>query len=194
MSTADHTPEPLALPRLRSRSWVAWMLISVAGVLSVTVWAWSAHPDERIYVLFIPVLLLVMALGATRSSRLEPASGNAPAALVHRWLGIWDRRVRLDEGSTVDLVGAGATVSLVAKSAGVTASTDLLVMSEYVTDCRSPELLRRIADALTESPVKGGRRVAGVLRAQAAHLAAGGGLDDSPLAARRGRTFFGLRF
>jgi len=44
-------------------------------------------PADRVYLWFMPVLLLVIALGASRSSRLERPGAGAPAALVHRWLG-----------------------------------------------------------------------------------------------------------
>jgi len=169
-------PERVAVPRLTSRSGLAWMAGTVVLVLGVMAWVALTQPGNRWAVAVGAVLLgLATVWVLTRRIWLEPATG----AVVRTSL--WARRrVELGSARSVRLVDSRGGTLLLAVTDERTLYLPLLAHTDYVHRCQRPPLLRRLAEQI-DTFAPDARAVATQLRGQADFLQAGGPLEQSPL-------------
>lgn len=183
----------LVLRPMRSRSLWAAIWFVVLALPAVDAWVWVTDPANRPWtVLTLPAVYLALV---AMTMRVELTTD--PAALTWRSpLAWWRSTAPLNSRTTVQLRGAGSTVSLHAHADGrrVGVSVDVLAATEYVQRSREPDELEALAEAVRSSGARGGHEVARQLRAQAAHVRAGGDVASSPLATYLGRTLLGLRY
>ncbi|MFC5997121.1 hypothetical protein ACFP6A_00035 [Quadrisphaera sp. GCM10027208] len=181
----------LVLRPLRSRSlWLTLWLLAVA-MLAIEAWVWATDPDNRPWAPLILPFMYVLGVGMTMRVELTT---DPPALTWRSPLAFWRSTAPLGPRTTVQLRGAGSTVSVHARADGrrFGVSVDVLAATEYVRRSRDPEELEALAKAVRGA--RGGHEVARQLRAQAAHVRAGGDVQSSPLAKHLGRTLLGLRY
>jgi hypothetical protein len=177
--------ERVAVPPLTSRSALAWAV----GTLVVLVVAMAAlavvQPSYAVPAVVVAVLAVLAAVVvSTRRLWLEPARGR----FVVQRLGVLRRSADLRDARTVALVDnrGGGLALTVTPTSGRSVLVPVLLLSDYVQASQPPPLLRLLADQV-ETHVVGGSDVPEALRAQAAHLDAGGTAADSPFAALTSR-------
>lgn len=185
------TQAALTMPPMRSRSlWVAIWSVFV-GLPVIGGWVWLTDPANRPW---IPLLLPFAYLFLVGMTMRVELSTDPPALTWRSPLAFWRSTAPLGPRATVQLRGAGSTVSVHARPDGrrFGVSVDVLAATEYVRRSRDPEELEALAEAVRGA--RGGHEVARQLRAQAAHVRAGGDVESSPLAKHLGRTLLGLRY
>lgn len=189
------TTPGLRVPRLGGRSAWVWFLgtlvvsLSVAGVL-------VAQDPDRLLPAAIGVAVVLAGAALVLSDRtwVDPEAGS----ITWRRFGV-RRTVMLRDADTVNVGGAGPSVLLTVRARRHGGHVLLLMLGDYVGRSQGVEILTALADALERhTPERLHRSAVDQLRAQARHVAAGGGPEASPLARlarpwllRRGRAVGG---
>jgi hypothetical protein len=179
--------ERVPIPRLTSRSALAWAvgtLVVLVVVMAVLALVQSSYAVPAVVVAVLAVLVAV-AVG-TRRLWLEPVSGR----FVVQRLGVLRRAAELRDARSVALVDnrAGGLNLTVTPASGRAVLVPVLLLSDQVQASQPAPLLRLLADQVETHRTggageQGDTDVPAALRAQAAHLEAGGSAVDSPLAA-----------
>lgn len=187
------TQAALTMRPMRSRSlWAAlWFVVLALPVIAA--WVWITDPGNLPWTLLLVPFGYLALVGMTMRVELTT---DPPALTWRSPLAFWRSIAPLDCRTAVQLRGAGSTVSLHARADGrrFGVAVDVLAATEYVQRSRDPEQLETLAEAVRSSGARGGHEVARQLRAQAAHVRAGGDVASSPLAKYLGRTLLGLRY
>lgn len=172
----------VTLPRLTSVGAVALLVGTGVVALAAVVVLFVTQPANRWAAAVVGALLVLAALAIlTHRRRLDPATGRLEAST----LGL-RRCVELGPTTHVSLVTnrAGGLLLRAAPAHGRAVLAQVLVLSDSVERSLEPGTLVVLADTLETHGAAGAAPVAKALRAQAAHLAAGGAPRTSPLAPR----------
>lgn len=168
------------IPRLTSRTALRWQMATGVAVVGVVGWLGVTQPENLPFGLAL--LLALTVLAGTLVSIRAHADPEAGTVARTRW---WSRRreVRLREAVWVRLVNnRGGGLNLMAKPPhGSAVSVPVLALTQYVERSQDAEVLLMLAD-LVERHAPGPGKVPELLRAQAAHVNAGGEAKTSPLA------------
>jgi len=174
--------DAVRIPGLSTRSSRLWAVgtavvaVAVVGYLAVT------QPENRGYaVAAVASLALFFVVLLWQSTWLDPVAGTVTRVRCR----VWRREVRLAPGTTVVLVpnGGGALLLTVAPARGRGLHLPVVARTDYVEKTQPPALLRLLADTVEQHRAGGARPVAEALRRQADHVAGGGPVATSPLAA-----------
>ncbi len=182
--------ERIPVPLLRSRTLLRWQLFTVALVVGTQIWHFVTYPDQRWYVLLLlPPVAVFATWVATFRIWVEPGTGTV---VMRRFS--HHRRVRLAAARAVRLIGSGdrGVQLMVSEGGGLRRSIflPLLALGMYVERSQDAATLRILADQLDRwAPAHA--ELAQLLRRQAAHEAAGGAPDTSPLAPFVGASVLG---
>ena len=178
--------ERIPVPRLVSRSATMWLsvtaaLVAAAGVL---VWAVLTQPllNQLCGLAAGVVLALLLGLLLGRRTTIDTDRG----VVVRDVAGLLPRRVAWAEAERLRFTqNRAGTVLLEVRAAGDRTSVYLPLVAADLGGDRSqdPAVLRLLADQV-EAWAPQRRTVVDGLRAQADHLASGGGVRESPLARR----------
>ncbi|MFP5336260.1 MAG: hypothetical protein ACLGIV_13210 [Actinomycetes bacterium] len=187
------TQAALTMRPMRSRSLWAAIWFVVLALPAIAAWVWLTDPGNRPWTALLVPFGYLALVGMTMRVELR---SDPPALTWRSPLAFWRSTTPLDSRTAVQLRGAGSTVSLHARADGrrFGVSVDVLAATEYVQRSREPQELEALAAAVSSSGTRGGHDVARRLRAQAAHVRAGGDVRSSPLATYLGRTLLGLRY
>jgi hypothetical protein len=178
--------ERVPIPRLTSRSALAWAVGTLVVLVVVMAVLALVQPSYAVPAVVVAVLAVLVAVAVgTRRLWLEPVSGR----FVVQRLGVLRRAAELRDARSVALVDnrAGGLNLTVTPASGRAVLVPVLLLSDQVQASQPAPLLRLLADQVETHgrSVPGGARadVPAVLRAQAEHLEAGGGAAESPCAA-----------
>ncbi|WP_028051144.1 hypothetical protein [Cellulomonas sp. URHD0024] len=166
---------------MTSRTHLAWSIgtvLATAGAVSFVV---ATQPQNRAYAwLFVPVVL-VLVVTVWVSYSVDPVAG----VVERRRCRVWRRRVTLVPTTGVALVGnrVGGLLLVLRPTGERPVHVPLLALTPHVERAQPAEVLEVLAGALERHGTGGSRPVVLALRAQAAHLEAGGSARSSPLAA-----------
>jgi hypothetical protein len=173
----------LALPALTSPGLRAVLGFCVAAPWVVVAVAWVTAPATRPFAVVAPAFSLFVLVLVWRVRELEGA------VLRERRMGVLTRALDLSTARRVEVRGnrAGAAV-LQVHPAGSRRGLTLVLQAKtaYVDAARPFDQLEALAAAVASAPATGAGRAARLLRAQAAHLRAGGDYRTAPLAALTG--------
>jgi hypothetical protein len=180
--------ERVPVPRLTSRGALVWALATLVALVVVMVVLAVVQPSYAVPAVVVAVLaVLVAVVVATRRLWVEPGAGR----FVVQRLGVLRRSADLAGARSVALVDnrAGGLNLTVTPRSGRAVLVPVLLLSDQVQASQPAPLLRLLADQVETHGTGGAGRtgdadVPAALRAQAAHLEAGGAAVDSPLAAR----------
>lgn len=172
------------IPALTTRSAMRWLCGTGVLVVATIVWGFVTDPQNRPYTLISAAVIVLLACWMPFSLWLDTETG---AVLAIRGRGRIVYRIPLRDGTTVtavpDHLGGRVLLGLRPHGSRFRDFIQVLAMTIYVENSMSPDLLRLLADTLDRHHTHGADEVGPLLRAQAAHLDAGGGPGDSPLAA-----------
>ncbi|MBO1752818.1 hypothetical protein J4G33_13475 [Actinotalea sp. BY-33] len=173
--------ERLVLPRLTTRSALAWGIGTLVVLTAVLAYLGVTDPSTRPWIPWaVGVVALVVVWVVVSRVTLDPGHGSVTWRRLPR-----STRVELAQATTVAITPSGPSALLTLRTGRRGGSLMLVVVSDYVERSQSAEVLLALADALethTSTRVRGS--VPGELRKQAKHLTAGGSVKASPLAAR----------
>lgn len=170
----------IPIPRLPNPGAMRWLAGTCVAVLAVTGYTVLTEPVNLAWVglalalVFSPVLLVV-----TRRLWVDPVAGTVGYTL----LGFWRLQVTLSPELPVAMVDSGTgclQLSLARFPRRI--FVPLLALTVYDQSTQRPEILRLLAEQL-DRRVPDKRELIERLRRQADHVASGGRLDASPLAA-----------
>lgn len=176
-----------------ARAMRSTVLLGVVGLAAHTAWRYLIldPPDLRYAAPFLLIALGLAVLPLVQRRWLEVTP--EATVLVHQRT-FHTSRMDLRTARRVELHGSPGMVRLVVERGGGQvdgrrlrrrrATAGLLVSGRTVERSQPPQVLLALADALDRSRAQHARRTADVLRAQVAHLEAGGDLVTSPLAER----------
>jgi hypothetical protein len=168
------TERVVRIPQLYQARWwlrvIRTVLLLLAAVLVVGI---VDRPEAGLLVL-LPVLVWAVRTVGRRPVRLDPAAGSL--TFPYRWLG--RRRVTLADD--VALLDDGRQSLVLQVGADTRNRVPILRWTGQVRRSQRPDVLDALAAALDRHAPRSAP-VADRLRAQAAFLAAGGRLLDSPL-------------
>jgi hypothetical protein len=160
-----------------------WLAVAAAavGVPAVVVWAFLTQPvGNRVAALAIAALFVGFAVFlVTRRTWLDPDRG----LLVHEVAGVWRRPVAWADASEIGIRSNGGQALLEVRGKGRRTSSYVALVAVDVGGDRSlpPEFLLTLAEEIERwAPHRSA--VIKQLRAQADHMAAGGGVRKSPVA------------
>jgi hypothetical protein len=174
------TSAQIAIPRLTARGarkWYAGTCLVAVVVIGYqvlgdpTLWTWIGLP--------VLALALPLLLAATQRLEVDPHTGTFSS----RNLWFWRRSVTVSADPAVALVdAANGTLLLQLGTFPRRVVIPVLAVHQYDHASQPPAILRLLADQLLRhAPHR--RDLAAVLCQQADHVAGGGPLDRSPLAA-----------
>lgn len=169
------TPLP-GLSTAWSRLWAIGTLVAVWGVVG---WLFLTQPENRPFTVAAPLITVLALCLLWRRKWLEGS------ILVERRLGLFTTRLDLAQAVVVDVIGSGSgTAMLAVRPAGkrLRRFVGLQAHTAYVDTALPPEPLEALARAISGAHATGAAEAARLLRAQAAHLRAGGSTDTAPLA------------
>lgn len=173
---------PLRVPRLTSRSAVAWLVGTVLVLLAVLGYLWVTQPANRWAAAVVLPVVLVAVLAVTGSRQWLD-----PGARTIAWQRFWVLRatVATSEVTGVGLVSNHAGGVLLSLRAGHRRRhLPVLLLSQYVRASQSPEICLAMAELVESTPDPG--TVPDQLRAQARSIEAGAPPERSFLANRAG--------
>ena len=176
------------IPALTTRSAMRWLYGTGVLLVAVLIWGFVTDPQNRLYTLISAAVSVLFACWVLWGQLwLDTETGAVLAIRGRGWIGY---RVPLGDGTTVtavpDHLGGRVLLGLRPHGSRFRDFIQVLAMTIYVENSMSPDLLRLLADTLDRHHTHGADEVGPLLRAQAAHLDAGGGPGDSPLAALLG--------
>jgi hypothetical protein len=160
-----------------------WLSLAAAavGAVAVVVWAVATQPLGNQVAAGLGGALLVgfVLYLMTRRTWIDPDHG----LLVHEVAGVWRRSVRWADATELRVRSAGGQALLQVRGTGHRTSRYVPLVAVDMGGDRSqpPEFLNSLADQVERwAPHRGA--VVRLLRAQAEHVAAGGGVRESPIA------------
>jgi hypothetical protein len=168
---AEHA---VRIPQLYQARWWLRVIRTLLLLLAVVLVVGSVDRPEAGLLLVAPVLIWAVRTVGRRPVRLDTAAGSL--TFPHRWLG--RRRVTLADDVT--LLDDGRQSLVLQVGADACNRVPILRWTGQVRRSQRPEVLDALAAALDRHAPETAP-VADRLRAQAAFLAAGGRLVDSPL-------------
>jgi hypothetical protein len=170
------------LERLTSRSWWLWVLATLVVVLLAMAWIAVTDPENRPWTLVGPLGALFAAYSVKRMAQwLEVDDGDT--VLVQRRL-LRTHRAGMRRARSISLrTNGGGAVQIVVEDDKGKVFAPLLMKSTYVTAAQPPQVLTPLLQAVEANRGRSSAEVAERLRAQIAHLQAGGEVATSPLAA-----------
>jgi hypothetical protein len=181
--TVSHdSGDRLKIPAVTSKSAIVWCVGTLIVAMGVLAYLSVTQPENRwtLWVI-LPLVTLFVLFVATRRCWIETETGTVV------WQRFWFSRtyLRLGEARTVEFVSVpNGSLSLGLRAPGVRMRRHLpvIVRTVYVDKSQAPEVLTALADQIQHwVPGQVHGRVPKELRAQAKHIASGGGLRDSPL-------------
>lgn len=178
------TGDQIPIPRLLSRSPSMWLsgIAGIVGVVGVVVWGLLTQTGTNrvmaaLLAVLVPVLLVAVVWNRTW---VDTRDGTVSRNIA----GVLTRTVPWGEGSLVDLErNRAGQLHLRVKGDAGTIRVTVVAVDLGGDRTMAPPQLRLLADEVARwAPDR--TRVAEALRAQADHVAAGGGVRESPLAQR----------
>jgi len=172
--------DAVRVPALTHRTAKLWIAGTAVVLVAVVTYLAVTQPENRwaAYTL-VPLVVLAVAVVASQRAWVDPMAGTVTRT---RWL-VPRRTVDLSRATRVTLTGSGPQALLDVRSGPRGVYLQLLLLSDYAELSQEPAFLTTIAETLERhAPPKVRGAVPGEIRAQAAHLAAGGTPTTSPLA------------
>lgn len=170
------------LERLTSRSWWFWVLATFGVVLLAMAWVAVTDPENRPWTLVGPLGALFAAYAVKRMAQWLEVGESDTVLVQRRLLRTYRAGVRRARSISLRTNGGGAVQIVVEDDKGK-AFAPLLMKSMYVTASQPPQVLTPLLQAVEANRGRSSAEVAERLRAQIAHLQAGGEVATSPLAA-----------
>jgi hypothetical protein len=173
----------LKIPAVTSKPAIVWGLGTLVAVFAVSAYVYVTQPSNRWAVwAVVGLTALFVVFAATRRCWIETETGTVV------WQRFWfsRTRVRLEDASEVEYLAVrNGTLQLALRSPESRRRRllPLLMLTMYVERSQRPDVLAGLADQIekwSHAQIYG--RLPKELRAQAKHVAAGGGPHDSPLA------------
>jgi hypothetical protein len=180
---AHDSGDRLKIPAVTSSSAILWGVGTLIVLMGVLAYLSVTQPENRwtLWVI-LPLVTLFVVFAATRRCWIDTETGTVV------WQRFWfsRTRVRLEDASEVEYLAVrNGTLQLALRSPESRRRrlVPLLMLTMYVERSQRPDVLVGLADQIekwSHAQVYG--RLPKELRAQAKHVAAGGGPHDSPLA------------
>jgi len=180
------SPDSIVVPKLVTRSSLAWMLGTAIALLGMSAYYVVTDPANRWFAVGGAVLVVAFAVGLWKEQRwFDPVAGTVS---WRRW-GLRTVTVPLEDVTRAYIEVGGPNVGLVLRDARRSRRIVLLTLSIYVQASQPAEILSPLAEALARHcrpKVVGGALIE--IHAQVKHMARDGSPETSPLAARLRRS------